>query len=132
MGGLQAARDNAKTWITVQPVEGAFVVNLGDLCHKVGRSLFCLGLLICYGNQLLASSILIDVGRSVRLFMKYLFVEDFVVKVRSLQALGFVLIARPEYMLENDVGKILEETISSTSDTSIKIQGLQNMFEYLF
>ncbi|KAH1162890.1 hypothetical protein GYH30_001420 [Glycine max] len=132
MGGLQAARDNAKTWITVQPVEGAFVVNLGDLCHKVGRSLFCLTLLICYGNQLLASSILIDVGRSVRLFMKYLFVEDFVVKVRSLQALGFVLIARPEYMMENDVGKILEETISSTSDTNIKIQGLQNMCEYLF
>ncbi|KAL2977038.1 hypothetical protein AAZX31_13G042900 [Glycine max] len=104
-----------------------------DNKQKVGRSLFCLGLLIRYGNQLLASSSskLIDVGRSVRLFMKYLSVEDFVVKVRSLQALGFVLIAKPEYMLENDVGKILEETLSSASDTRIKIQGLQNMFEYL-
>ncbi|KAF3635795.1 Flavanone 3-dioxygenase [Capsicum annuum] len=30
VGGLQATKDNGKTWITVQPVEGAFVVNLGD------------------------------------------------------------------------------------------------------
>eukprot|EP00256_Glycine_max_P058781 XP_014627015.1 sister chromatid cohesion protein SCC2 [Glycine max] len=104
-----------------------------DNKQKVGRSLFCLGLLIRYGNRLLASSSnkLIDVGSSVKLFMKYLCVEDFVVKVRSLQALGFVLIARPEYMLENDVGKVLEETLSSASDTRLKIQGLQNMFEYL-
>ncbi|KAG4926506.1 hypothetical protein JHK85_052992 [Glycine max] len=94
-----------------------------DNKQKVGRSLFCLGLLIRYGNRLLASSSnkLIDVGSSVKLFMKYLCVEDFVVKVRSLQALGFVLIARPEYMLENDVGKVLEETLSSASDTRLKI-----------
>ncbi|TKY50194.1 Nipped-B protein [Spatholobus suberectus] len=99
----------------------------------VGRSLFCLGLLIRYGNQLLASSNnkLIDARSSLRLFMKYLSVEDFVVKVRSLQALGFVLIARPEYMLEKDVGKVLQETLSSAADTRLKIQGLQNMYEYL-
>lgn len=30
VGGLQATRDGGKTWVTVQPVEGAFVVNLGD------------------------------------------------------------------------------------------------------
>ncbi|XP_061369299.1 sister chromatid cohesion protein SCC2 isoform X2 [Gastrolobium bilobum] len=104
-----------------------------DNKQQVGRSLFCLGLLIRYGNCLLASSSnkLIDVRRSISLFIKYLSVEDFIIKVRSLQALGFVLIARPDYMLENDIGKIVEGTLSSTADARLKIQALQNMFEYL-
>ncbi|KAI5394354.1 hypothetical protein KIW84_061151 [Lathyrus oleraceus] len=51
--------------------------------------------------------------------------------VISLQALGYVLIARPEFMLEHDIGKILEETLSSHADARLKIQALQNMFEYL-
>ncbi|OMO62962.1 Oxoglutarate/iron-dependent dioxygenase [Corchorus olitorius] len=34
VGGLQATRDNGNTWITVQPVEGAFIVNLGDHGHN--------------------------------------------------------------------------------------------------
>ncbi|KAH9723898.1 naringenin,2-oxoglutarate 3-dioxygenase [Citrus sinensis] len=34
VGGLHATRVNGKTWITVQPVEGAFVVNLGDHGHQ--------------------------------------------------------------------------------------------------
>lgn len=101
--------------------------------QQVGRSLFCLGLLIRYGSCLLSSSgnKNIDVRKSLSLFTRYLSVEDFVVKVRSLQALGFVLIARPEYMLEKDIGKILEGTFSSVVDTRLKIQALQNMFEYL-
>lgn len=33
VGGLQATKDGGKNWITVQPVEGAFVVNLGDHGH---------------------------------------------------------------------------------------------------
>ncbi|KAF7803063.1 sister chromatid cohesion protein SCC2 isoform X1 [Senna tora] len=104
-----------------------------DNVQKVGRSLFCLGSLIRYGNCLLSSSSnrSIDVRKSLSLFTKYLSVEDFSVKVRSLQALGFVLIARPEFMLDNDIGKILEGTLSSAVDARLKIQALQNMFEYL-
>ncbi|KAK9272285.1 hypothetical protein L1049_002656 [Liquidambar formosana] len=104
-----------------------------DNKQQIGRSLFCLGLLIRYGNSLLSTSSdkNIDVVSSLSLFKKYLRVEDFVIKVRSLQALGFVFIARPEYMLEKDVMKILEATLSSGSDPRLKIQSLQNIYEYL-
>ncbi|KAM1047691.1 hypothetical protein ACFX13_027575 [Malus domestica] len=40
VGGLQATRDDGKTWITVQPVEGAFVVNLGDHGHLLSNGRF--------------------------------------------------------------------------------------------
>nr|WGJ63357.1 flavanone 3-hydroxylase F3H1 [Hypericum monogynum] len=40
VGGLQATRDNGKTWITVQPIEGAFVVNLGDHGHYLSNGRF--------------------------------------------------------------------------------------------
>ncbi|KAL1338205.1 sister chromatid cohesion protein SCC2 [Arachis hypogaea] len=104
-----------------------------DNKQQVGRSLFCLGSLIRYGNSLLVSSSnkVIDVRRSLTLCIKFLSEEDFVVKARSLQALGFILIARPEYMLEKDIGKILEGTLSSNADIRLKIQALQNMLEYL-
>lgn len=39
-----------------------------------------------------------------------------------LQALGYVLIARPEYMLEKDVRNILEATLSSGADVRLKVQ----------
>ncbi|XP_009115799.1 naringenin,2-oxoglutarate 3-dioxygenase [Brassica rapa] len=40
VGGLQATRDDGKTWITVQPVEGAVVVNLGDHGHYLSNGRF--------------------------------------------------------------------------------------------
>lgn len=40
VGGLQATRDGGKNWITVQPVEGAFVVNLGDHGHFLSNGRF--------------------------------------------------------------------------------------------
>ncbi|XP_016476522.2 sister chromatid cohesion protein SCC2 isoform X1 [Nicotiana tabacum] len=102
--------------------------------QQVGRSLFCLGLLIRYSSSLLyvsGSSNNSHVASSINLFKRYLQTEDFVIKVRSLQALGYVLIARPECMLEKDVGKILEATLSSNTDPRLKMQSLQNMYEYL-
>ncbi|OVA07915.1 zinc finger protein [Macleaya cordata] len=104
-----------------------------DAKQQVGRSLFCLGLLIRYGNELMITSdnrnVLVD--KSLGLLKNYLCSEDFVIKVRSLQALGFVLIAKPEYMLEREIGKILEATLSPGSDDRLKMQALQNLYEYL-
>ncbi|SPT20280.1 unnamed protein product [Triticum aestivum] len=40
VGGLQATRDGGKTWITVQPISGAFVVNLGDHGHFMSNGRF--------------------------------------------------------------------------------------------
>lgn len=102
--------------------------------QQVGRSLFCLGLLIRYSSSLLYASVSSNnfhVASSLNLFKKYLQAEDFVIKVRSLQALGYVFIARPECMLEKDVGRILEATLSPNTDTRLKMQSLQNMYEYL-
>ncbi|EPS72382.1 hypothetical protein M569_02375, partial [Genlisea aurea] len=103
---------------------------------QVGRSLFCLGLLIRYGSSTsdtsAASSVRNeDVDNSIGLFRKYLQAEDFTVKVRALQALGFVFIAQPEFMLQKDVCEILEATLSANTDTRLKMQSLQNMLEYL-
>lgn len=53
----------------------------------VGRSLFCLGLLIRYGSPLLSNSSYknIDVMKSLSLLKKYLQTEDLVIRVRALQ-----------------------------------------------
>ncbi|XP_011626120.1 naringenin,2-oxoglutarate 3-dioxygenase [Amborella trichopoda] len=40
VGGLQATKDGGKTWITVLPVEGALVVNLGDHAHFLSNGKF--------------------------------------------------------------------------------------------
>ncbi|KAF9619188.1 hypothetical protein IFM89_005742 [Coptis chinensis] len=40
VGGLQATKDGGKTWITVQPIEDAFVVNLGDHGHFLSNGRF--------------------------------------------------------------------------------------------
>ncbi|KAA0058102.1 nipped-B-like protein isoform X1 [Cucumis melo var. makuwa] len=94
----------------------------------VGRSLFCLGLLIRYGSPLLSNSSNknVDITKSLSLLKMYLQTEDLVIR-----ALGFVLIARPEFMLQEDVGKIIEESLSSGSDVRLKMQALQNMYDYL-
>ncbi|KAK8960540.1 Naringenin,2-oxoglutarate 3-dioxygenase [Platanthera guangdongensis] len=40
VGGLQATKDRGDTWITVQPMPGAFVVNLGDHGHYLSNGRF--------------------------------------------------------------------------------------------
>ncbi|CAI0392875.1 unnamed protein product [Linum tenue] len=40
VGGLQATRDGGQTWITVKPIQGAFVVNLGDHTHLLSNGRF--------------------------------------------------------------------------------------------
>nr|AWX67421.1 flavanone 3-hydroxylase 2 [Salvia miltiorrhiza] len=40
VGGLQATRDDGNTWITIRPIQGAFVVNLGDYAHYVSNGRF--------------------------------------------------------------------------------------------
>ncbi|KAL0681088.1 hypothetical protein Bca4012_047935 [Brassica carinata] len=98
-----------------------------------GRSLFCLGLLIRHGNSLISTSgsRSFNLSGCLNLFKRHLRMEDFALKVRSLQALGFILIARPEYMLEEDIGKIIENTLSDGANGRMKMQGLQNMYDYL-
>ncbi|KAL1205894.1 Sister chromatid cohesion protein SCC2 [Cardamine amara subsp. amara] len=98
-----------------------------------GRSLFCLGLLIRHGNSLISSSggKNFNLSSCLSLFKRHLRTEDLALKVRSLQALGFILIARPEYMLEEDIGKIIETTLADEANGRMKMQALQNMFEYL-
>ncbi|CAL5393624.1 unnamed protein product [Camellia sinensis] len=109
---------------SVSKVAGKGSAVVEYLVQLVGRSLFCLGLLIRYGNSLLSTSCSsnknIDVKNSLNLFKKYLHA-----------ALGYVLIARPEYVLEKDVGKILEATLSSSTDMRLKMQALQKIYEYL-
>lgn len=58
-----------------------------SLIQQIGRSLFCLGLLIRYGSGLLASfnSSGTDVMNSLTLLKDFLKSDDFVIRVRSLQ-----------------------------------------------
>ncbi|XP_078180180.1 PHD finger family protein isoform X2 [Carex rostrata] len=103
-----------------------------DNNQMLGRSLFCLGLLLRYGYVLMAlSDTRIEISKILGLLKRYLLMDDFSLKVRALQALGNVLIAKPEYMLEKDIMRLLEASLSSDVDTRLKIQSLQNMYEYL-
>lgn len=40
VGGLQVTKDGGENWITVQPIEGAFVVNLGDHSYYLSNGRF--------------------------------------------------------------------------------------------
>eukprot|EP01018_Ginkgo_biloba_P004991 Gb_41687 [translate_table: standard] len=97
------------------------------------RCLYCLGLLVRYGTELLASFDKKDISieQLLSLYKHYLHLDDCVVKARSLQALGFLCIAKPEFMMEKEIGKILEASLSTDADTRIKVQVLRNFYDYL-
>ncbi|WVZ61503.1 hypothetical protein U9M48_011364 [Paspalum notatum var. saurae] len=99
----------------------------------LGRSLFCLGLLLRYGYQLmLTSENELDFPKIINLLQRrYLLREDYSLKVRALQTLGYILIAKPEFMLQRDMLNLIESALSSGVDYRLKIQGLKNLFEYL-
>ncbi|CAA7031303.1 unnamed protein product [Microthlaspi erraticum] len=101
--------------------------------NQIARSLFCLGLLIRHGNSLISTSDgrNFNLSSCLNVFKRHLRMEDFALKVRSLQALGFILIARPDYMLEEDIGKIIESALADEANGRMKMQALQNMYEYL-
>ncbi|XP_031484824.1 flavanone 3-dioxygenase-like [Nymphaea colorata] len=40
VGGLQITRDGGRTWLTVKPIDGAFVINLGDHAHFLSNGRF--------------------------------------------------------------------------------------------
>lgn len=40
VGGLQATKDDGETWVTVEPIDGAFVVNIGDHMHVLSNGIF--------------------------------------------------------------------------------------------
>ncbi|KAL6880324.1 hypothetical protein ACP4OV_011889 [Aristida adscensionis] len=101
--------------------------------QPLGRSLFCLGLLLRYGYQLMATSENeLDFPKIIDLLKKrYLLRDDFNLKVRALQTLGYILIAKPEFMLQKDILDLIEASLSPDVDHRLKIQGLQNLYEYL-
>eukprot|EP00250_Pteridium_aquilinum_P012903 c21018_g1_i1 orf=256-5733(+) len=100
---------------------------------NVLRCLFCLGLLVRYGANMIdcMEDKETSLEQLLSLYKHFLLSEDFDVKARSLQALGFFFIARPEFMMEKDMGKVIGATLSSTADSRIKLQSLRNFYDYL-
>lgn len=103
-----------------------------DQVHVL-RCLYCLGLLVRYGAELIDRLNKGDtnIEEILSLYKHYYSRDDIVVKARSLQALGFFCIAKPQYMMDKDIRKILEASLSSDADTRIKVQVLRTFYDYL-
>jgi len=101
---------------------------------NVLRCLFCLGLLGRYGAESIEAieDEDIDMSHLLELYKYFLGLEDFDIKARALQALGFIFIARPEFMMVKNMDKILETTLNAEADPRIKMQMLRNFSDYLF
>lgn len=97
------------------------------------RCLFCLGLLARYGSESVEAleDEDINMNQFLELYKYFLGQGDFDIKARALQALGFIFIARPEFMMVKNMDKILETTLNASADSRIKMQMLRNFSDYL-
>lgn len=103
-----------------------------DQVHVL-RCLYCLGLLVRYGAELIDHLNKSDtnIEQILSLYKHYYSLDDIAVKARSLQALGFLCIAKPQFMMNEEIRKILEASLSSDADTRIKVQVLRTFYDYL-
>jgi cohesin loading factor subunit SCC2 len=92
-----------------------------------------LGLLARYGADFVEAFDDEDINMTqfLELYSFYLGQDDLDIKARALQALGFMFIARPEFMMVKDMDKMLESTLNVAADVRIKIQMLRNFTDYL-
>jgi cohesin loading factor subunit SCC2 len=81
----------------------------------LGRSLFCLGLLLRYGYDLMAScDASIEISKILGLLKRFLLMEDFSLKVRALQVCCF-------FFLVCSVIFFLCSMVTMSDDNSCKV-----------
>ncbi|KAG6556205.1 hypothetical protein Mapa_002146 [Marchantia paleacea] len=100
---------------------------------NVLRYLFCLGVLVRFGSDLLDFMEDNDVNMQqiLSLYKFYMVSPDFDVKAKALQAVGFVFIAKPDCMMEKEMGKLIEDSLSTNAHPRLKMQMLRNFSDYL-
>eukprot|EP00897_Mesotaenium_endlicherianum_P005542 jgi/Mesen1/5015/ME000025S04414 len=99
----------------------------------VERSLFAIGLFVRYGADTLAGpdGVGLQLDIIISKYKEFLRSPDFGIKMRALQGLGFVFIARPDQMLDEDIKTLLRATLSARADKKLKVQTLKNFLDYL-
>ncbi|CAM6093121.1 unnamed protein product [Calypogeia fissa] len=100
---------------------------------NVLRMLFCLGVLVRYGSELIENmdDNEVTLPRILGLYKHFFASEDFDIKGKAIQAIGYVAIAKPEFLMEKEMGMILEASLSANADYRIKMQMLRNFSDYL-
>lgn len=100
---------------------------------SIYRSLLALGQFVRYGLEGIA-----DMGRPditvdaiTSLYKRHLRSPDFELKKRALQGFGFIFIARPSLMLDQDCSALIRATLSARGHPKLKAQTLKNFHDYL-
>lgn len=100
---------------------------------SIYRSLLALGQFVRYGVDGVA-----DIGRPeitveaiTSLYKRHLRSPDFELKKRALQGFGFIFIARPSLMLDEDCSALIRATLSVKGHPKLKAQTLKNFHDYL-